>query len=71
MHSYGWLIWLGLMILFGIVEAATVNMVSVWFIGGSLAAMIAQLLGGSVKLQIVLFLVVSIALLASLRPFVR
>ena len=71
MDSYGWLVWLGLMILFGAVEAATVNMVSVWFVGGSLVALITQLLGGSVRLQIILFLAVSVVLLACLRPFVR
>ena len=71
MDTYGWLIWLGLMIAFGAVEAATVNMVSVWFVGGALVALITQLLGGSVRLQIVLFLAVSTVLLAALRPFVR
>ena len=71
MAQYSWLIWLGLMVLFGVVEAATVNMVSIWFVGGSLAAMIADLLGAGIWGQLVVFLVVAIALLACLRPFVR
>ena len=69
--SYGWLIWIGLMILFAIVEAATVDMVSIWFAGGAIVAMLAQLLGASWQVQLSLFLVVSAVLLASLRPFVR
>ena len=36
-------IWLGLLVLFGILEAATVALVSLWFMAGSLAALIAAL----------------------------
>lgn len=71
MEQYGWLVWIGLMILFAIVEAATVNMVSVWFVGGCVVGLLVQLLGGNLWLQIGAFLVVSGALLACLRPFVR
>ena len=71
MEQYGWLFWLAAMIVFGLAEAATVNMVSIWFVGGALCAMIAQLLGGGVWLQITVFLIVSGILLASLRSFVR
>lgn len=71
MEQYGWLFWLAAMIVFGLAEAATVNMVSIWFVGGALCALIAQLLGGGVWLQITVFLIVSGILLASLRSFVR
>ena len=71
MHEYGWLIWLAALVLFGIAEAATVSMVSLWFVGGSLAAMIAQLLGAGPWVQIIVFVAVSAVLLACLRPFVK
>lgn len=71
MDQYSWLIWIGLMVLFAIVEASTVNMVSIWFVGGSLVGLVVDLLGGNVWLQIVVFLVASGALLACLRPFVK
>ena len=71
MEQYGWILWIAAMVVFGILEAATVNMVSVWFVGGALAALIVQLLGGSPWLQLAAFLVVSGGLLAALRPFVR
>lgn len=71
MNEYGWVLWLIAMVVFGIVEAATVSMVSLWFVGGSLAAMIAQLVGAGVWVQIIVFVVVSAALLACLRPFVK
>ena len=65
------LIWLILMILFLIMEANTVSLVSAWFAVGSLAALIASLFGAQLWLQITLFLVVSAASLACMRPLVR
>ena len=64
-------IWLGVMVLFLIVEAATVTMVSLWFAGGALAALVVALLDGSWLLQMIAFLVVSAGLLALLRPLAR
>ena len=63
--------WLAAIIVFLLAEAATFGLVSVWFAGGSLAALIAAICGGKLWLQITLFLVVSALLLAALRPFVR
>lgn len=64
-------IWLALMIVFVMVEAATVCVVSLWFAGGALAALIAAMLGAQVWLQILLFLAVSAALLIGLRPWLQ
>ena len=64
-------IWLGVMVLFLIVEAATVTMVSLWFAGGALVAMVVSLLGGGFPWQTGVFLVVSTVLLALLRPMAR
>lgn len=64
-------VWLLLMILFLMAESSTVTVVSLWFAAGSLIAMIVSLAGGPVWLQVTLFFLVSIALLASLRPLVR
>ena len=65
------IIWLILMVAFLLTEAATVAMVSLWFAAGSLAAMVASLLGAPIWLQVALFLAVAAVLLASLRPLVR
>ena len=64
-------IWLAALVLFAILEASTSALVSVWFIGGSLVAMVAALLGAPLWLQLVLFFVVSAALLLLLRPIAR
>ena len=65
------ILWLGLVILFLIVEAATVTMVSLWFAGGALAALVVAALDGGIVLQIIAFAVVSTTLLALLRPIAR
>lgn len=65
------IIWLVLLVAFLILEAATVTMVSLWFAGGSLAALIVAATGGSVEFQIFVALVVSALLLACLRPMAR
>ena len=65
------IIWLGLMVVFLMVESQSVTMVSLWFAAGALGALIAELCGAELWLQIVIFFAVSIVLLASLRPFAR
>lgn len=65
-------IWLGLMIVFLVVEACCPShLISIWFAVGALVALLVSALGGSVGLQITLFLLVSCALLATLWPLVR
>jgi membrane protein implicated in regulation of membrane protease activity/transcriptional regulator with XRE-family HTH domain len=65
------IIWIAAIIIFGIAEAATAGLVSIWFVGGAVAALITAELGGSLWLQFVLFLIVSIAALAATRPLAR
>ena len=64
-------IWIGAMIAFGILEAATVNMISIWFVGGALAALIAAVLGAQLWLQCLIFFAVSGVLLACLFPVAK
>lgn len=65
------IVWLALLIVFVVLEAVTVQLISTWFAIGALAAMIVSLLGGQIWLQIVVFFVVSAALLALLWPFAK
>lgn len=65
------LFWLVALIIFAVAEAATVGLVSIWFAGGALVALIVAGVGGAVWLQILLFMVVSCVMLALLRPMVR
>lgn len=65
-------VWLILLIGFLIVEGACpIHLVSIWFAAGSLAALLTDLAGGALWLQILLFVLVSGGLLAMLWPMVR
>lgn len=65
-------IWLGLTVLFLMVEAVcAIHLVSIWFAVGALVAMIASMLGAKLWLQVTLFLLVSGVLLAMLWPLVK
>ena len=64
-------IWLGITILAAVVEAAVPALVSIWFVPGGILALIASLCGGSLPLQILLFLAGSVAALAVTRPLAR
>lgn len=64
-------IWVVALILFAAVEAVTVQLVSVWFAAGALAALIADLLGAGVTVQFVVFLAVSIICFIVTRPLVK
>ena len=66
------ILWVVLMVVFLVVEAACpIHLVSIWFAAGSLVAAIVAALGGQLWLQILLFLLVSCGLLAALWPFVK
>lgn len=64
-------IWLAALVFFSLIEAATTTLVSLWFIGGSLTALIVALMGGDFWLQILLFFLVSAILLLLLRPLAK
>ena len=64
-------LWFVLLVVFILAEASTVTMVSIWFVIGSLAAMIVSFLGGQFWLQVVVFLAVSAFLLIALRPVAK
>lgn len=63
-------IWIAAIIIFGVVEAATAGLTSIWFVLGGVAGLIAAVCGGPVWLQVGLFFAVSIAALAFTRPLV-
>ena len=64
------LIWVGAMVVFGVLEAATVGLTSLWFVVGALGGLIVAMCGGAIWLQIAVFFVVSIAALVAARPLV-
>ena len=63
--------WIGAIILFAVVEAATAGLTSIWFALGGAAALVTALLRGPFWLQIVWFLAVSIAAMIATRPLAQ
>ena len=64
------MIWIGAIVVFGIAEAMTAGLVSIWFVIGSVAGLIASICNGPLWLQIALFFVVSVVTLVATRPLV-
>ncbi len=65
------IIWIALAAVFAVVEACTVQLVSIWFTIGALAALIAETLGAKEATQLIIFVVVSVIALILTRPFVK
>ena len=65
------LFWLISMIALFVVEAATVNLVTIWFAFGALGALVTSLLGGDLWLQIVIFIAVTILTLIPTRKLAK
>ena len=65
------LLWVILLIAFVVGELITVGLTSIWFAAGSLVALLAAVLGANPVVQIILFLVVAVGLLAATRPWAK
>ena len=65
------ILWVVLVVAFGVLEGLTVGLISVWFSIGSLAGLIAAGLGASVMVQVIAFSIVSGACILLLRPVTR
>lgn len=63
------IVWLALIVLFVVVEIATVGLTAIWFAGGAVVALLAQLLGLNIYWQIVFFIVASAILMTFTRPW--
>lgn len=64
-------IWIAAMVIFGILEAVTVGLTSIWFVAGALGGLITTMCGGPIWLQLTVFFVVSIGCLLLARPLVQ
>lgn len=62
-------LWLGLMVLFLVIELLTVGLTSIWLSGGALAALLISLTKVGFAMQLTVFIGVSFLLLIFTRPF--
>ncbi len=65
------IVWIAAMVVFAVIEFATYQLVSVWFVGGALAGLIAEQCGASEVVQILVFALVTGLLLICTRPLVK
>jgi len=65
------IIWFAIFVLAAIIEASTMDLSSIWFSVGALAALVASLFGANEVVQSIVFIVISTALLVGLRPIFK
>lgn len=65
------ILWLIILVFFALLEAATVNLVSVWFAGGALITLLFSLFSDSLLAQCIVFVAFSVLCLALVRPLVK
>lgn len=68
--AWAW-IWVAIAVVLGIVEITTLSLFFVMLAGGALAAAGAAAFGAGLLLQVLVFCVVSVALLGAVRPVAR
>ena len=66
-----YILWAALIIIFAVFEAATAQLVSIWFVIGALASLISAFLGANFAVQIIVFIAISILALVITRPLVK
>lgn len=71
MNIWNVLLWAGVTIVLIVAEIVTVQLVAVWIAGGALASLITALFTTDLKIQLLVFVVVSIILLIATRPLVK
>ncbi len=64
-------VWLALAVIMGILEGATSQLVSVWFVIGAIAAVITSLITPIIWIQLAVFTAVTAIALAVTRPLVK
>jgi membrane protein implicated in regulation of membrane protease activity len=65
------IIWLIVTIVLSVIEIFTMGLVTIWFAAGAAVALLLSLIGTPVAIQVVAFLVVSIAVLVLVRPIAQ
>lgn len=66
-----YIIWAVAIVAFGVFEGMTAQLVSIWFVFGSVAALIAAFCHAPFILQVVIFVIVTIITLIATRPIVK
>lgn len=71
MEQYMPFIWIGFAIIMAVCEAATTQLVSIWFVLGAICAAITTVFTPSILIQLAVFLVVTLISMLVTRPLVK
>lgn len=66
-----YIIWAAAILVFGILEGVTAQLVSIWFVFGAAAGLIAAFCQASILVQVLVFILVTILALLVTRPLVK
>lgn len=64
-------IWLALIVVGIVIEAASPQLVAIWFVLGGIGALIASLCGVEIWIQVVIAVAISVISLIATRPFIK
>ena len=64
-------VWIAFIVIFGVLEAVTAQLVSIWFVIGAVAALGSYFFEASVLTQFIIFVLVSVIVLLITRPIVK
>lgn len=70
-ENFIYIIWAAAIVVFGILEAVTAQLVSIWFVFGAIAALIASFFNVPFAIQVVIFVAVTVLALVITRPLVK
>lgn len=65
------IMWIALAVVFAIIEAATAQIVTIWFAIGSVGSVIANVLGANSTGQLIVFVALSVLTLIIARPYLK
>jgi membrane protein implicated in regulation of membrane protease activity len=72
METWMWTIWLSVFVIALVIEAIGTDLVSIWFAAGAIVALILSLISGVAWwIELVVFVVISLATLCCFRPLVH
>lgn len=64
------ILWIILAVIFSVIEIFTFNMVTIWFVAGSVFALFASLVGSSTLVQVWVFAISTLLCLIFTKPFI-
>lgn len=64
-----WLVWLIIVILLALIEVATINLTTIWFVMSGIVALIISLFINNYMIQFGVFVILGVILLITTKPF--